>query len=117
MVRFTRRNEVIRERPQSQSSAFPPKKQQKQTNKKKQKKKKKKKKQLELCPKGTGKKLKRKLITPDAYGDGRMDRGNTVYPFHHSSNGVGIKTGEEPTRTKTFPSTYKDRRNATEEPL
>ena len=36
-------------------------------------------------------KLKRKLLTPDADGDGRTDRGNTIYPFHHSSNGGDIK--------------------------
>ena len=39
--------------------------------------------------------FKRKLLTPDADGDGRTDghtdRGNTICPFHHFSNGVGIK--------------------------
>ena len=34
-------------------------------------------------------KLKRKLLTQD--GDGWTDRGNTICPFHHSSNGGGIK--------------------------
>ena len=34
-------------------------------------------------------KLKRKLLTPDADGDdGQMDRGDTICPFHHSSNGI-----------------------------
>ena len=40
-------------------------------------------------------KLKRKLLTPDADGDGRTDRqtdiGNTICLFHHSSNGGGIQ--------------------------
>ena len=46
-------------------------------------------------------KLKYKLLKPeklvkianaisDADGDGRMDRGYTICPFHHSSNGGGI---------------------------
>ena len=37
------------------------------------------------------KKFKRKLPTPDADGDGRTDKGKTICPFHHSSNGRGIK--------------------------
>ena len=37
-------------------------------------------------------KLIRKLLMPDADGDGRTDRGNTICPFQHSSNGKGIKT-------------------------
>ena len=37
-------------------------------------------------------KLKRKLLAPDADGDGRTDgQGNTLCPFRHSSNGGGIK--------------------------
>ena len=32
-------------------------------------------------------KLLRKLITPNADGDGRTDRVNTICLFHHSSNG------------------------------
>ena len=35
-------------------------------------------------------KLKCKLLTPEADGDGWMDRGDTICPFHHSSNGGGI---------------------------
>ena len=36
-------------------------------------------------------KLRRKLLTPNADGDGRTDRGNTICPFHHSLNSGGIK--------------------------
>ena len=35
-------------------------------------------------------KLKCKLLMPDADGDRRMDRDNTICLFHHSSNGEGI---------------------------
>ena len=38
-------------------------------------------------------KYKCKLLMPDAYGDGRTDRGINICPFHHSSNGGGIKQG------------------------
>ena len=36
-------------------------------------------------------KLKCKLLTPDAEGS-ETDRGNTICPFHHSSNGGGATT-------------------------
>ena len=35
--------------------------------------------------------LKRKVLTQDADGDGRTDRGNTLCPFHHSSNSLAQK--------------------------
>ena len=38
------------------------------------------------------KKHKRYMLTPEADGDERTDRGNTIFSFYHSSNGEGIKT-------------------------
>ena len=43
--------------------------------------------------------LKCKLLTPDVDGDGRTDSGNTICPFHYSSNGGGIKIT---TKTTTY---------------
>ena len=37
-------------------------------------------------------KLKCKLLTTDGDGDSWTDRGNTICPFRHSSNGEGIKS-------------------------
>ena len=44
-------------------------------------------------------KLKRILLTPSRTGtktSGRTDRGNTICPFHHSSNSGGIKINRMP---------------------
>ena len=54
----------------------------------------------------THEKIKCKLLTPDANRDGRTDRqtdrGYTICPFHHSSNGGGIKIITEQVLTFHF---------------
>ena len=43
----------------------------------------------------------------DAYGDEETDRGNTIYSFHHSLNGGGIKKNKDSSHMPPISSSFK----------